>query len=320
MRRTLIGLMGAAWMVSASIAAAQTATLKVASATPGMNIDLFIDAGKVGIVIVDPKGEGAFDLDLLSLGKPTGQLYIETCKDGQRVRIVTDGTIVPTEEGCNRKPIGVLFTFTCTKRITLNFAAAKASFGGCGSMWTNEWVWVAIGGVASTVAVTAGGGGSSSVAPAAVTPPVVAAPAATNTTPTLTPTPAAPAPAPGPATIDAGGAYDVGICTVVFDPASHNNVLRLCELVRQILASASNGGVTFTANAPWVTIGGTYNTTTGEFNLSTTGVVAGFSNVSVTLRGNVTAAGVFVGELTMGANGVLPGGQPVRYEFRAQKR
>lgn len=323
MQRILIGLIGAAWMASASIASAQTAALRVTNATPGLNIDLYLDAGKVGTITVDPKGEGGFGLDLLNLGKPTGQLYIETCKDGQRVRVISDGTVVPTDDGCNRKPVGVLFTFTCTGKITLNFPAARASFAGCGSMWTNRWLWVGVGGVAATTAVSAGGSGSASPTPAVVvTPaaPVASAPAAVPATTTPTsPAPAPAAPVP-PTTIDAGGTYDVGICTVVFDPASHNSVLRLCELVRQIIASASNGGVTFTANAPWVTIGGSYNTTTGEFTLNSSGTVAGFSNVAVTLRGNVTASGTFFGELTMGSNGTLPGGQPVRYEIRAQKR
>jgi hypothetical protein len=317
MRTIYCGL--AAWLMTGTLLSAQPpaaakAHIKLTHAIPGSNIDVYMDAGKTATVTVGANGEAAVDLDVLNLGKPSGQLYIETCKDGVRVRIISDGTIVPTDDGCDRKPVGALFAFTC-KGITLNLAAAKASFA-CGGL--PKWTYAA---PAAIVPFLFGGDNGSPISPPAgaqpAQPPVASTPAVTPAAPA--PSPAAPQPA-APTTIDPSGTYDVSVCTVVFDPASHNAVLRFCELVRQILASASNGGVTFTANAPWVTIGGTYNTTTGEFSLGSSGTVAGFANVAVTLRGNVTFTGTFFGELEIGSNGALPGGQPIRIQVRAQKR
>jgi hypothetical protein len=312
----LAALLTTATLASAQPSTASKAQLKLTNAMPGVNIDVYMDAGKTATVTIGANGEAALDLDFLNLGKPSGQLYVETCKDGQRVRIISDGTIVPTDDGCDRKPVGALFAFTC-KGITLNLAAVKASFA-CGGL--PKWTYAAPGAVLPFL-FDFGDNGSPMSPPVGAPPaqqPVASAPAVPPAAPT--PPPTTPQPPAAPTTIDPSGTYDVSVCTVVFDPASHNAVLRFCELVRQILASASNGGVTFTANAPWVTIGGTYNTTTGEFSLGSSGTVAGFPNVAATLRGNVTFTGTFFGELEIGSNGALPAGQPIRIQVRAQKR
>ena len=177
MRRILTGIFILA-IASTALAqpAAKPAQIVVNNATPGINIDIFLDAGKVQTATVNQQGSTTLDLDFLSLGKPKGQVYIETCRDGQRIRIVSDGTTVPDEEGCNRKPVGVLFTFTCTKKITINFAAAKASFAGCVTIWTNKWVLIGTGGVITSLAVTSGGGGSSYSSPPVAQQPVALQP------------------------------------------------------------------------------------------------------------------------------------------------
>lgn len=131
-------------------------------------------------------------------------------------------------------------------------------------------------------------------------------------------TPRAPVTPPPPASLDLTGTYGVRGCTVISDRAQHEAVLRMCSLLRQLVANASNGGVTFRGDAPWVTIGGSYNVQTGEFALSATGTVAGFSNVSVTLRGTVNAAGAFTGVLEYGANGALPQNAPISWQILAQ--
>lgn len=330
MRRILGSLIGIAIVAAATAASAQTpaakpAALKVTNATPGINIDVFLDAGKVTTVIVDPRGEAAFDLDLLSMGKPAAQLYIETCKDGQRLRVVSDGTTVPTDEGCNRKTVGVLFTVTCTGKITVNYAAAKASFAGCANFLTTPKFLGPAGGVLvlTGVAVSRDGGTSSSptgsaaptpgpattastAQPTIVVTPVVPAPPAAGPAPSA-PAPNTPAP---PAVGDPGTRQTVRSCSVTQDPGLHNAVLRFCEQVRETTISASNGGASVNAAAVWVMVGGSYSQTDGSFNWFRNGILSGTSFTAVDFRfqGTIDAQGNMSGTVTIGGVG-LPGGQ-----------
>jgi hypothetical protein len=206
MRNVFLGLIVAvatAAMPVLAQPAPKPAQIVVNNAPAGINIDIFLDAGKVKTVPVNQQGTAAFNLDFLSMGKPQGQLYVEVCKDGQRIRVISDGVTVPEDQGCNRKPVGVIFTFTCTNKITLNFSAAKASFAGCGSTLTNKWTWVAVGAGVTGVAVGAGGGGSSSSTTSStpVTPQTVAA-QPTIQVPTITaPTQNTSVPAPPPVVV-----------------------------------------------------------------------------------------------------------------------
>jgi hypothetical protein len=203
----------------------KAAQIVVNNAPAGINIDIFLDAGKVQTVPVNQQGTAAFNLDFLSMGKPQGQLYVEVCKDGQRIRVVSDGATVPEDEGCNRKPAGVVFTFTCTHKITLNFAAAKASFAGCGSMLTNKWTWVAVGAGATGVAVGASGGDSYSSSSSSAAPVVQQQVAAQPTiqVPTVTaPTVNSSNPAPPPVTAPT---FDVAIVLTHNHPGGSTSTL-----------------------------------------------------------------------------------------------
>lgn len=310
-------------VLAANAWAQAPAHIVVNNAPAAVNIDIFLDAGKVHTVPIGQQGTAGFDLDFLSLGKPQGQLYIETCKDGQRIRIISDGTTVPTDEGCNRKPVGVLFTFTCTKKITLNFAAARASFAGCGTFLTRREVYipvlVAVGG---TLVSTAGGGDDTSTPSVSVQQqPVANAPAA-PVAPSI-PAPTAPAPSPTPTTPavgNPGGRQIIATCTVGSDPGSHNAVLQFCSQLRELAVSASNGGMTITGTVIWVTVGGSYNTTTGAFSLSTTGPLAGtsFTAVAFSFVGAIDANGNMQGTVTIGGAG-LPGGQAITYTITTRK-
>lgn len=183
MRRILtgIGLLVVAGSASAQ-PAAKPAQIIVNKALAGINIDIFMDAGKVQTVPVSQQGTAAFALDFLSPAMPQGQLYVEVCKDGQRLRVISAGANIPEDQGCSRKPVGVPFTFTCTRKITVNFAEARASFAGCGSILTNKYAWTGVG--VGLTGLLVGVGGDSSSPPAATTnlPPSVTSPTPTTVT------------------------------------------------------------------------------------------------------------------------------------------
>lgn len=336
MRRILCGLIGIAIVATATAALAQTpaakpAALKLTHATPGMNIDVYMDSGKAGTISIGSNGEGELDLDFLSLGKPKGQVYIETCKDGQRIRIISDGTTVPNEDGCNRKPVGVLFTFTCTGKITINFAAAKASFAGCANLFTTpKFLGPTLGGLVVTGFVVSRDGStpsapvSASPTPAATVtsalPTIVATPV---TPPAAAPAPSAPAPTtPAPPTVGSPvGTQTVGSCAVGSDPGLHNAVLRFCELVRQLTIIGSTPGLmNVQATAVWFPLSGPYDQTSGRFDLSGTSTLSGTTLTGVLLRfsGTIDSAGNMTGTVTIGGQG-LPGGQAITYNITTRK-
>jgi hypothetical protein len=133
--------------------------------------------------------------------------------------------------------------------------------------------------------------------------------------------------------------HDANI-VVVSDPGGHFNFTQFHN-VKQItsglspvpLPSSGNNVasaradtyVEVTGPQPWVTLRGGPIAADGSVTLTGTGTVAGFSNVSVRLVGKLVldmtgrVAGV-EGDLTVGAGGELPGGQPIIYRLTATRR
>jgi hypothetical protein len=272
MRRILTGIF---ILAAAAAASAQTpskrAQVAITNAPPGINIDIFMDGGKVQTAVVTPQGTSEISLDFLSLGKPQAQVYIETCRDGQRVHIISDGTNVPTEEGCNRRPVGAPFGLNCGK-LTLNWSQLGIKVA-CGSITRNPYVWggalVTLGG---GVALTAGGGGGSSAVSTQPTPPVtVVPPLSTNqSTPVATPTPPVQTPTPTtttPAIVPESGTYAVTGCQVGADPFNEERVIGLCQ-ARQFTISASGGGASISGPPLPSGIGGTLS---ADFSLTVNG-------------------------------------------------
>jgi len=334
MRTILHGFFALIMAAMATAASAQTAPkpaqIIVNNAPAGINIDVFLDAGKVQTVTANQQGSTGFTLDFLSLGKPQGQLYVEVCKDGYRISVVSDGVNIPADEGCDRRPVGVVFTFTCTKKITINFAAAKGSFAGCGGLLTRKQfvipTLVAIGG--GLVSIAGGGGdapigtsttnfipANTSVTVVPVTPP----PSTTPTAPVPQPNPAPTTPTP-PAVGDPGGRQIIVTCAVGTDLGLHNAVLRFCELVRELTISASGGGMTVTAVTMWMTVGGSIDQTTGRFQFLRTGPLSGTSFTAVEFQffGTVDSSGNITGVVQIGGGG-LPGGQHITYNITTRK-
>ena len=93
---------------------------------------------------------------------------------------------------------------------------------------------------------------------------------------------------------------------------SRGNVIAYQEEIRPAAAVEASG------NLPFVPLQGTI--LGREFNLSGVGEVAGFSDVSVTLRGRVTADGEFTAVLTLGAGGELPTTTPIKFVVRGVMR
>jgi len=199
--------------------------------------------------------------------------------------------------------------------------------GACGTRTTfNPKILGTIGGAAiGVVALTTGGGSTpapTAIAPPAVTttPPVTTAPPAT-TAPPSTPPPTPPTTTPAPPPVTANGNYRCTQCGIRADNSNHNPTLRVCDgLVSNF--TVQEGSLTIRHQAPFIDVSGAnYNTATGAFDISGTGSIAGFNNVSARAVGTVNnETGRITFDYTLGANGVFPGGQPITYSVTIQKQ
>lgn len=75
--------------------------------------------------------------------------------------------------------------------------------------------------------------------------------------------------------------------------------------------------IDITGDGPWIPVSGTQDDL-GNFNTTGIGTYAGFTGIDATYVGKLTldATGRIIGvngTLTIGANGKLPGGQPIIY-------
>jgi hypothetical protein len=103
----------------------------------------------------------------------------------------------------------------------------------------------------------------------------------------------------------------------------HEQVLRFCQQVRELVVTMSNGGWSVSAATMWVSVGGTYGT---PFNLFRNGPLPGTSFPAVDFRfeGTVDAQGNMSGTVTIGPTGLPPGAdgrpQAAVYRITTQKR
>ncbi|MDO8676963.1 MAG: hypothetical protein Q7R30_00135 [Acidobacteriota bacterium] len=150
-----------------------------------------------------------------------------------------------------------------------------------------------------------GSTGAAPIAPAVNTPPQAA--------------PSNPPPAAPPPLATANGTWAPSSCRVASDPGFHDAVLALCRVLSIFIFT--EGSITIAHPAPFVTITGDYNTTSGVFTATGRGTVAGFPNVGVRGEGTITAStGQARFNYTLGTGGELPMGQPITYEIVLQKR
>lgn len=98
------------------------------------------------------------------------------------------------------------------------------------------------------------------------------------------------------------------ISDILFDKGEHGDIIRM------LLAFVLNvypGSVVIEGPDPWVTVTGDINED-GSFVATGRGTVAGFPDIAVVFEGTISLDRI-AGEYTMGAEGGLPGGEPITY-------
>lgn len=111
------------------------------------------------------------------------------------------------------------------------------------------------------------------------------------------------------------------LCSIRSDGSNHNPTLRACDGLTSTF-TVVEGSLTIRHPAPFIEVSGpNYDRTTGAFDLTGTGSIAGFNNVSARAVGTVNnETGRITFDYTLGANGVFPGGQPITYTVTLQKQ
>jgi hypothetical protein len=260
MIRSLFFALVAVFTLSVGTPAEQPQTqvpLDFSGGTPGIQIDVYMNGGKVGDTMLNTTGSGDFVLDLANLGKTRVDIYVDVCKDGKIVKVlfVTGGGQAPPEdEGCNRRIAAVSFQSDCgVTRINLDFRNFGARIIGCAAFYTKPQFYGPVAGAAVLVPFLAGGGGDSNTV--TTTPPPVTT---TNPQPT---TPATPAPPANPAPTTPAPVNITGSFQIVF-VVHGSNTSRICGIVQ---AQGAPSGTTYviTANGPAVLPG---QNITGSFN------------------------------------------------------
>ena len=169
--------------------------VQITGATPGINIELFINAGKVGDVTVGATGDATSILDLSNLGKVQLQVFVDVCRDGQVVKVmVVAGQPAPEDSNCRRRILGGAWWSDCgVTRLTLDLTRFGMRVIGCGSLYTEPKFYGPVGGaiVVGGLLIAGGGDGTTGVS-STPTPPVSTTPPSTTppvTTPPVTPPP-----------------------------------------------------------------------------------------------------------------------------------
>lgn len=320
---------------SNEVAAAQPANstgavpFQFTGATPGLNLELFVNAGKVADVVIDSNGNGSSILDLSNLGKVQLQVYVDVCQDGKVVRVIVAAGQPKPGDNCKRRVAGGAWWSDCgVTRLTLNLTKFGMRVIGCGSMLTQPKVYGPLVGGLVLIPVALAGGDTpttfASTPPATTAPPTATNPPATTTpAPPVTPpttTPVTPPTTPTPPAT-ATGNYLCTLCMVKFDVSRHDPTLRLCQALTAVF-NLIQGSLTIRHPSPFIEVSGAnYNTTTGDFDISGSGSIAGFNNVAARAVGTVnTQTGRVTFDYTLGSNGVFPGGQPITYTVTLQKQ
>lgn len=162
--------------------------IQFTNGTEGVNLEIFVNAGKVADVTVNASGQAASVLDLSNLGKVQVQVYVDVCQDGKTVRVlVVAGQPMP-EGNCKRRMVGAAWWSDCgVTRITIDLTKFGMRVIGCGSFFSENKQWVIpVGAGLVAVPFFAGGGGDSTM----VSTPITTTVSTTTTTTTTTTNPA----------------------------------------------------------------------------------------------------------------------------------
>lgn len=171
----------------------------------------------------------------------------------------------------------------------------------------------------ASVALVGGGGTPTALVSQPSPPPVV------NTAPTANTTPVVSSPTPAPPTLLSliVGRWICTACRPVNDPDRHENTLRFCVQLIAAFQLLANSPLRIEHPAPWVAVSGELDEASGTYRATGQGPVSGFSNVSSTVAATFQRSGDTVNAVdltvTLGENGVFPGGRPVTYSVRLTK-
>lgn len=268
----------------------QQAPVDFVGGVPGVNIEIYINAGKVADAPVGSAGDASWVLDLSNMGKTRVQIYVDVCKDGKIVKVafVTgNGQPPPKDEDCDRKLLAVGFQSDCgVTRITIDIRSFGARVIGCGSFFTKPQGYGSIIGGGVLVALLAGGGGDSTSGSSFTSTP-------TNTqTSTNTPTATPPPPSTPPSTTTPNSStpieYNVTLSPVTFHPPGANTSF-VCGL---IITTPGQSGASWivTLSGPGVLTAQTTGTLNANGRAAFQNSIGSFGNYTVNV--SVTSSGV----------------------------
>jgi hypothetical protein len=113
----------------------------------------------------------------------------------------------------------------------------------------------------------------------------------------------------------ASGVYDVKI-SVKSDPSGHKTHVAISPVL-ELNITVEGTNLSITGAHPWVDLSGTIQQD-GSFSANGTGLVAGYSGITVTLEGVLTR-GELSAELVMGVQGGLPTSRPISYNVEGSQ-
>lgn len=122
----------------------------IVGGTAGVNVEIFLNNGKVGDTTVGAGGDAKWVLDLSNVGKTRVTVYVDVCKDGKIVKVafVTgNGAAPPQDDGCNRRIGGAGWMSDCLTRFTINFLTWGAQGYGCTAVYQKPWFYGVVGGL-----------------------------------------------------------------------------------------------------------------------------------------------------------------------------
>jgi hypothetical protein len=278
-----------------TVAGAGSVPIQFTGATPGTNLELFLNTGKVADVAINSSGQGASILDLLNLGKVQMQVYVDVCQDGKTVKVLVVSGQPPPEDNCKRRMVGAAWWSDCgVTRITLDLTKFGMRVVGCGSFFTENRNWLIPVGAGVAVVPFLGGGDSTTTS----TPPTGTTPPATSTTPPVTTTPPATTPpsttpptttppttpVTPPVVID----FTVGVTPGYTHPGGNTSIacfLIAASAVGSAPALNQSASYTGTITGPGVVSGGSFS---GNLNASGRAVAQAVINAFGNYVGSVT--------------------------------
>ena len=306
----MAGVLAAGTAVALEAAAQQPQAVTVSVArdgVPAANVTVefqFLIAGKVAAGTTSSTGDLALAMSLVNGGKATRlQVVVYDCpNDRSTVVLVETGATAPENVDCKRRILG-WFWFGRSRGVLIDTVRGTVqTTGGQSFLGSTRGRLIAGGGAAlGGIALLSMGGdnnGSGSTGQSGTS---------------------------GGSTFDPNGNYGV-TNSVATDPGGHRFfVIMEDNTVLTVVITGSSIRITCPPGSKWTQINGTFNSSTGQITAGEgRGTAAGFSNVLYRFTGTITMSGstqgTLNGQLTVGAGGEFPGGQPIVYNVSGRRQ